>query len=723
MSLERIRQSAVAAIEETLVRAFGHRPASVVLEVPPRRDLGDLAWPGALPLARELRRSPRDIAQTVAEQAVWPEEVSHVDIAGPGFLNVFLRRDVMLRTLMETAGGEVVERTEKVIVEHTNINPNKAAHIGHLRNAVLGDTLVRCLRRLGSDVEVQNYIDDTGVQVADVVVGVLHLTERELSAALGTQPASRARLLEEFLARIPETSVPTPSTGDFDDLCWDIYPRVTARYQEDEDFAEHRAQVLHAVEGGTGGMDLAAAIDTLKRASEAGDSYPDEAVARFAAEVAHGNVRCHLATMARLAVSYDLLPHESDILHLGFWARAFELLKHAGAIRLEKEGKNAGCWVMSLASSEEFADMDDPDKILVRSNGTVTYTGKDIAYQLWKLGLLTHDEGERHDFGYQVSARWEQDGPALPVRYGASGNILARTTSNPSQRIAGHDYGAGDRVYNVIDVRQSYPQKVVREAVRVLGHPEAAEKSIHFAYEMVALTPAAVTTIEETTGADFGLSSEEMSKSYIEMSGRRGIGVKADEFLDTLQARAEAAVLARSDSAEPPKDLRPRARDIAVGALRYLMARQSRNRVLAFDFDEALAFEGDTGPYLQYSAVRARKIFDKLSDRLGEGLPGADEALRLEGITVPDDLWELVLQCARTGEIVEQAVTNLEFSLLAQHAHGLAQLFHKLYHGHPVLREADPNLRLLRAAVFALFFREISAILEKLLGIPVPEEM
>lgn len=723
MSLERIRQSTAAAIEEALAGAFGHRPASIVLEVPPRRDLGDLAWPGALPLARELRRSPRDIAQAVAEHAIWPEQVSHVDIAGPGFLNVFLRRDVILRALMETAGEKGGERTGKVIVEHTNINPNKAAHIGHLRNAVLGDTLVRCLRRLGSEVEVQNYIDDTGVQVADVVVGVLYLSEQELAEALGTQPVSRARLLEEFLDRKPSTSVPAPSTSDFDDLCWDVYPRVTARYQDDESFSKHRAQVLHAVEGGTGGIDLSEALESLKRASETGASYPDAAVARLAAEVAEGNVRCHLATMARLAVSYDLLPHESDILHLGFWSRAFELLKDAGAIRLEKEGKNAGCWVMSLASSVEFADMDDPDKILVRSNGTVTYTGKDIAYQLWKLGLLTQADGNRHDFGYQESARWEQDAPALPVLYDSKGNILARTTSDPKQRVAGHDYGGGDTVYNVIDVRQSYPQKVVREAVRVLGHPKAAERSIHFAYEMVALTPAAVTTIEETTGADFGLSPEEMSKSYIEMSGRRGIGVKADEFLDTLQTRAEAAVLARSDAAEPPKDLRRRARDIAVGALRYLMARQSRNRVLAFDFDEALAFEGDTGPYLQYSAVRARKIFDKLSDRLGETLPGAEEAPRLAGSTVPDDLWELVLQCARTGEIVEQAVVNLEFSLLAQHAHGLAQLFHKLYHGHPVLREEDPDLRLLRASVFALFFREIRAILEELLGIPVPEEM
>ncbi len=722
MPLERIRIAAAEAIAAALEAEAGHRPESVQLEVPPRRDLGDLAWPGALPLARVLKRPPRAIAEAVAAKADWPREVARVEIAGPGFLNLFLRRGPFLSEALAGPATEIAV-PGKVIIEHTNINPNKAAHIGHLRNAVLGDTLVRTLRHLGHPVEVQNYVDDTGVQVADVVVGVLFLPEPELAAALGHEPSRRDELIGVVVGRLPEEGVPLPSTQDFDDLCWEIYPRVTARYEADPEFAAHRAEVLHAVEAGHGGMGLDEAVFSLERAVTGGEAYPRRAVARLAAAVAEGNLRCHLATMARLSVSYDVLPHESDILGLGFWQRAFELLKTSGAVRLEEEGKNAGCWVMSLRSSPEFADMDDPDKILVRSNGTVTYTAKDIAYQLWKLGLLTDPDGSPHDFGYRPFAAWRRDAPAAPVRYGAEGEPLVRTTSSTGDRVEGLTFGGGDRVYNVIDVRQSYPQKVVKEAVRVLGHPEAAESSIHFAYEMVALTPAAVAEIERRTGASFGLSEEEMAKAFIEMSGRRGIGVKADEFLDVLEQAAAEAVAARVEDAQVPADVADRARAISVGALRYLMARQSRNRVLAFDFGEALAFEGDTGPYLQYSAVRAAKIFDKLAERRGEDMVSGTEVSRLSDAEIPDDLWELVLACGRRREVARQAVTTLEFSLLAQHAHDLAQLFHKLYHGHPVLREEDDAVRRLRRAVFTLFVGEMRVILEQLMGIPVPEEM
>ena len=723
MSLDSIRERAAEALAGALETAFDHRPDTVVFEVPPKRELGDLAWPGALPLARELKTAPRQIAEKVAEAADWPEEVIRVEIAGPGFLNLFLDRNRMLASLLSGDRGAETSDGSKTIVEHTNINPNKAAHIGHLRNAVLGDLLVRNLCHLGHEVEIQNYIDDTGVQVADVVVGLLYLPETELAEALGIEPCRRDELIEIFMERAPGGAVPVASTTDFDDLCWDIYPRVTARYEADTDFTSHRAEILHAIEGGFGTLDNEQALHLLHGSVVAGEAFSEKAIARLAAAVADGNVRCHLATMARLGVPYDLLPHESDILHLGFWTRAFELLQESGAIRLEKEGKNAGCWVMSLAESPEFAEMDDPDKILVRSNGTVTYTGKDIAYQLWKLGLLLDPDGSRHDFGYRVFAHWQQPGPALPVSYDGSSQPLVRSTSDDSETVDDHSFGAGAKVYNVIDVRQSYPQKVVKEAVRALGHADAAENSIHFAYEMVALTPAAVRTIEERTERPFGLSEEEMAKSYIEMSGRRGIGVKADEFLDVLTDAAEDSIVGRLDGGGAPAYVADRAQAIAVGALRYLMARQSRNRVLAFDFDEALAFEGDTGPYLQYSAVRARKIFEKLAERRGEGRLEEEEITALAGAEIGDDLWELVLQCARRREVVSQAVANLEFSLLAQHVHELAQLFHRLYHAHPVVPEENAETRRLRRAVFTLFDSEIKVLLEQLLGIPIPEEM
>jgi len=722
MPLESIRDRAAEALAAALESEFGVRPETVDLEVPPRRELGDLAWPGALPLARQLKQPPRGIADRIAGRASWPEEVERVEIAGPGFLNLFLDRCAVLTAALRGGRSDSALPTGRTVVEHTNINPNKAAHIGHLRNAVLGDTLVRCLRHLGNQVEVQNYIDDTGVQVADVVVGLLFLPETDLAEALTVEPSRRDELIEAVMRRAP-TEIPEASTTDFDDLCWDIYPRVTARYAAEPEFADHRAEVLHMVEGGHQGMELDTALHLIRGAVVGGDEFSPRAVARLAAAVAEGNVRCHLATMARLGVPYDLLPHESDILVLGFWRRAFELLKEARAIRLEEEGKNAGCWVMSLAESPVFADMDDPDKILVRSNGTVTYTGKDIAYQLWKLGLLCDPNGSRHDFGYRVFSQWSQERPSYPVRYQTGDRLLARTVADPSQTLPDHSYGGGHTVYNVIDVRQAYPQKVVKEAVRVLGHGEAADRSIHFAYEMVALTPAAVRLIEEKTGSSFGLAEEDMAKAHIEMSGRRGIGVKADEFLDILTAAAGDAIADRAADSSPPEDRGDRANAIAVGALRYLMARQSKNRVLAFDFAEALAFEGDTGPYLQYSAVRARKIFEKLAQRRGEGRLAPEEIESLAGSTLDDDLWELVLQCARRREVVAQAIDNLEFSLLAQHVHDLAQNFHSLYHTNPVVPEDDHTLRRLRRAVFTLFDREMGVVLEELLGIPVPEEM
>ncbi len=722
MPLNDIRNRAAAALSAAVEAEFGHKPDEVVLEVAPRRELGDFAWPGALPLAKVLKRPPRQIAEAVAERVEWPAEIVKVEIAGPGFLNLWLDRNVVLSRLLRDDRSHGEEGVGKTVVEHTNINPNKAAHIGHLRNAVLGDVLVRCLRHLEVDVETQNYIDDTGVQVADVVVGLLYLPEAILAECLGVEPVRRDELVDRALALDPG-GVPTASTTDFDDFCWALYPRVTARYADDEDFKAHRAEILHAVETGDGGLDLDQAQQSLRGAVIGGEPVPPRAIARLAGAVADANMRCHLATMARLGVGYDVLPHESAILHLGFWQRAFELLEASGAIRLESEGKNAGCWVMSLADSPEFADMDDPDKILVRSNGTVTYTGKDIAYQLWKLGLLVEPDGSRHDFGYRRYADWSQNSAAAPVSYGGGDRRLASTTSDATDQLEGRTFGAASKVYNVIDVRQSYPQKVVKEAVRVLGHPQAADASIHFAYEMVALTPAAVQVIERRSGRSFGLSDEEMSKAYVEMSGRRGIGVRADEFLDVLVDAAEDAIVDRLQGGGAPAEVADRARAIAVGALRYLMARQSRNRVLAFDFDEALAFEGDTGPYLQYSAVRASKIFGKLMERRGEGRFGVDELSELADIEIPDDLWGLVLECARRRDVVAQSVANLEFSLLAQHVHSFAQLFHRLYHSNPVVPEEDATLRTLRRAVFTLFVDEMAVLLEQLLGIPIPEEM
>ncbi|HZI64864.1 MAG TPA: arginine--tRNA ligase [Thermoanaerobaculia bacterium] len=618
-----------------------HEP---VVEVPPRRELGDIALPAGLHLARALRKSPRQIAQEIA--AAWPASplVRERRVEGAGYLNLYLDRAAVASRLLEAPLLTPAATPEKVIVEHTNINPNKAAHIGHLRNAVLGDILARSLRALGHRVEIQNYIDDTGVQLADVVVGFADL--RRMSAPQ--------------VAALPEP---------FDFYCWDLYAEVGRWYTEDEARQEARRETLHALESGTGER------------------------AELGRLIARRVVRRHLGTMRRLGIGYDLLTHESHILGLHFFAAAFERLKAAGAVRLESAGKNRGCWVMPLSESEEFAGLEDPDKVIVRSDGTVTYVGKDIAYQLWKFGLLGRD------FAYRY---WMEEGVWETALEGAA--------EHP-------DFGQAERVVNVIDNRQSYLQKIVRAGLEALGHHAAAERSIHFAYEMVALSPSAARTLGYVSEAE----AETQGGKRLEMSGRKGIGVKADDLLDRLVAKSREEIERRNRDLERG-ELDGLASQIATAALRFFMAKATTTRLIAFDFEEALNFEGESGPYLQYSAVRARNIQRKLRAAGLADSVAAGEAAALPAGLWSDDLWDLVLTAAQSGEVAEKAGSTLELSLLARHALDLAQKFNAIYHQHPILQEPDPQLRATRLAATLIFQRGLEAV-SGLLGIPIPDKM
>ena len=629
-------------VAEGIQTVFGveHDP---VVEVPPRRELGDLAFPAALHLARELRRSPREIANQLAASLELPSYVRQVTVEGAGYLNLFLDRSALGAQLMADpilTGQQ--QSPDKIVVEHTNINPNKAAHIGHLRNAVLGDTLVRVLRSLGYPVEIQNYIDDTGVQLADVVVGFLDLRRMNL---------------------VEVTQLPEP----FDYYCWDLYGEMGPWYVDDPEREELRRKTLHQLELGEGER------------------------AEMGRLVSRRVVQRHLATMARLDVSYDLLTHESAILGLDFFSQAFELLEKERAIHLEPEGKNAGCWVMPLAGSEEFAGLEDPDKIIVRSDGTVTYVGKDIAYQLWKFGLLGKD------FEYRFCD--EED-------------VWETTTRGVEPH---PDFGQADRVINVIDARQSYLQKIVRAGLEALHFPEQAEQSIHFAYEMVTLSPS-------TARALGYLADDEADDARnLDMSGRKGIGVKADDLMDELVSKSREEIASRNRDL-PPGELELLAREIATAALRFFMVKATTNRVIAFDLDEALNFEGDSGPYLQYSAVRALNIRRRLEEA---GLPTEVDRKALAKLPAEvwaDDLWDLILSVALIPQRVEMAGETLELSLLARHALDLAQKFHAIYHRHPILRESNEDLRNARLATTLIFLRGLESLTE-LLGIPLPSKM
>jgi arginyl-tRNA synthetase len=698
VSLQRQLHEAISA---AIRRELGvDNVPSFSVEVPPSRALGDLAVTVAFQLAKTLKKSPRAIAEQLAPTVQSVHGVVRVSAAANGYLNVFLDRPEFLVTRL---GGDIpptaetaedpgtTDKTDKTIVEHTAINPNKAAHIGHLRNAALGDTLVRALTFRGTPVEVQNYIDDTGVQVADVIVGFRELEHCSLDA----------------VKRIANTT-------RFDYYCWDLYARVTDWYAGDPDRLAVRAATLHDLEHGDRQRSDAAAVGAL---------------------IVDRIVRAHLATMARLNVGYDLLTFEGDILRLRFWARAFEILKEQGAVYLQTEGKLAGCWVMRIEDaditgsgkpgpadgeaarsrdrSSESVDSIDPaqgdprEKVIVRSNGVVTYVGKDIANQFWKFGLLGQD------FHYRRFAT--QNG----------GRPLWATTSENGEGPA-PPFGRARRIYNVIDSRQLYLQALLGQALRTLGHDREAENSVHFSYEMVALSHATARALGYELDSD-GEGESAPRKPFVEVSGRKGQGVKIDDLLDLLIAKASEEVAKRN----PDFGIEERQRvasQIAVAAIRYFMLKYSRGKLIVFDMEEALSFEGETGPYLQYAVVRANNIFAKLRER--EGLfesnllsAGALTGMAAEELTADSsDLWALVLESARLDEVVDQVVRSLEFSGLAKYAFGLAQLFNAFYHRYPILNEEQVERKRWRAAGVAYFRSQLTRALD-LMGIEVPSRM
>jgi arginyl-tRNA synthetase len=623
---------------------------SVVAEQPRQAEFGDMSIPAAFQLAKQLRKAPRVVAEELAPYLRSLPGIAAVDVAGNGYLNLRFDRAACLNKLLQPEASAAAV-TEKTVVEHTNINPNKAAHIGHLRNAILGDTFVRMLRATGRQVEIQNYIDNTGVQVADVVVAFHFLEKKSLAEvkALTLQPR-------------------------FDYLCWDVYARISSHYDQSEEARAWRAEALHAIEAG------------------------DNEIAEMGHIVADAIVGCHLRTMARLDITYDVLPRESEILHLKFWARCFELLKAKQAIYLESEGKNAGCWVMPGSAFRSDGN-EEENKVIVRSNGIVTYVGKDIAYQLWKFGLLGQD------FYY---TEWKN----------APGGKPLYVSSSAADTDAGVRFGSAARVYNVIDTRQSYLQEVVAAGLRALGHAKEAENSIHFNYEMVALSPR--------TCAELGiaLSDEDKQRPYVEVSGRKGLGVKADDLIDKLIEKAAVEVDSRHAEA-PAEERRAVAEIIAIGALRYFMLKFTRNTVIAFDLQEALSFEGETGPYVQYAAVRAANILRKLEER-GVTIAGAMPTLNVAGagtvLASDDALWQLLTLVSRLDQQLERAAAAGEPATLARYAFQLAQSFSTFYHDYPVISEAEEEKRNLLIWMTSYYRAQLTRVLH-LLGMQAPVYM
>ena len=657
-------------VRDFLRRTYDLDLSRIVIEQPPKVEFGEYALPLAFELTKKLRKAPRKIAEEIVAKIGPIEGFEKMEVAGAGYINARVKREEVAASLASDAKPKSEILSGKILVEHSSINPNKAAHIGHLRNAVLGDTFVRLLQFAGREVDVQNYIDNTGVQVADVVVGFLHL-EKQSHAGI------------EQLAREPR----------FDYYCWDLYARVSQWYEQDKQNLQARAQTLHAIEEGNN--ETAAIADLISTAV----------------------LRRHLETMDRLDIEYDFLPRESEILHLHFWDAAFTKLKDGGVLFYETEGKNKGCWVMRRAgtskpettgtaeadaeSVEQSQVAEEDQKVIVRSNGTVGYVGKDIAYHLWKFGLLGRDFGYRKFYLYPNGHQcW-----------------ISSTNGEPDHP----HFGDVAEIYNVIDARQAEAQNTVIEALRGLGYNQQADHYTHFSYEMVALTPRCATEL------GYQLSEEDKHKAYIEVSGRKGFGVKADDLIDTLSVSAKKEVDARHAQLSESERFAI-ATQIAVGALRYFMLKYTKPSVIAFDFNEALSFEGETGPYCQYAVVRATNIFRKGGmnpERFGRDVAPDVSMNDFEKYLNDEDaneLWELWLAASKTSYMVDQCIATTEPAYLAKHAFQLAQLFNYFYHRHPILTEPDESRRKFLLATAAVVRRELIRALG-VMGITVPPVM
>ncbi|RLI60015.1 MAG: arginine--tRNA ligase [Candidatus Thorarchaeota archaeon] len=601
------------------------------IEVPPDQALGDLASTVSFMLAKELKKSPAKIAADLHTQlrSVVEREplVRSVETKGP-YLNVFLdRAELAARTLAsvlslgDSYGHSSEFSGKRALVEFPAVNPSKPWHIGHARNAILGDTLCNILECVGYDAVRLDYINDLGLQIA------------------------------QLLWKIRQEN------GEKTDLKYDhylghLYVDAQKEFEENESVQQEVRAISRNLE----------------------DVKSDEA--KLSAKMVTKCLRAQNQTAYRLGIYHDYQVWESAIAHSGILDSARQMmLKCENIMRLE-EGEKAGCIVANLSVMEEFKDMKDPHKVLFRSDGTRTYTGADVALQLWKFGII------EDPFLYTVFEKQP------------NGREVFRTS------IKGDRFSLGkfDMVMNVIASRQAHPQKLVYTILDLMGYSEQSENSHHIAYEFVGLE-----------GADF--------------SGRKGtwIGYTTDDVLD----KATEIALSEVDKRNPDEteDFKTEvANQVAVGAVRYFMLNASPDREITFRWNEVLDFNGDAAPYLQYSHARAQRILEKA----GGGHHGATDASILTG----DVEFALVKAIARFPHEILEVVrgmkknawgTSFNSNRLTAYGYTLATLFSKFYDTCPVLK-AEGDVREARLALVQAF-RNTMANCLTLLGIPVVQRM
>ncbi len=634
---ETMKESIITAINEK----FDIQKDEIEFSIPPKRDFGDLSTTIPFILAKKHKQKPFLIGKEIIE--LIKDKFSFVDdikLANGGFINFYFNKNYFLKDIFSNKDRAIEKTGRKIIVEHTSINPNKSAHIGHLRNSCLGDTLVKALEYTGNEVEIQNYIDDTGIQLADVVWGVLKHQNKTL----------------DEIKKIDNLS----------SYLWKLYTEVHKLSDDDGILLEQKKTLHQRIE------------DKKNPEYEMGD-FISKAVTTD-----------HINVMNKLGIRYDLLIKESDIITLDFFKEASEILKKTGIMYLSDDPKKENCWVIKYKK-------ENIEKIIIRSNGTITYIGKDIAYTLWKIGHFTKD------FFYTAFYKYEDEKTIY---------ISEDKKTDTDDKLM-NNFGKADMVYNVIDTRQSYLQNIILQILNTLSNNTNSRNFSHFSYEMVALTQNCAKEM------GFDISEEQKEKSFVEVSGRKGIAIKADDLIDRMKNKALIEVEKRNTDLKK-EQINSIAEKIAIGALRYFMIKYNSKSLIVFDFDEVLAFEGDTGPYLQYTLVRINSILNKIGDdnlNIGDNLN--IDLLEKDELS---DYYNNLLNLSLLEHQIDFAIKSDEISLISNYTYSICQKFNNYYHKYPIVSEKNKEIKNLRISLLLLTKNRLEKLFS-ILGIPVPERM
>jgi arginyl-tRNA synthetase len=624
-----------AEVEEVLAdscRSKGYKDAEVDVSLPPNDSYGDLASAVPIRLAKRTGKKPGDLAVELASKAMeLAKKSKYIGAVSPhrsGYLNFSLNHPRFITDSINAIAsgdlGATKEKGERVAIEHTNVNPNKALHIGHARNLVLGDSLVRVMRYLGQQVQALNYVDDSGAQVADLIVGF------------------------KFLGLSDEA----PPGVKYDIYCGDsVYTQVTREYEKDPSLKGKQSIVLKEIEKGTGEM------------------------ADYTRTIVKKILAAQLSTCWRMGATYDLLNWESQLVHSGMWEKIFESLKKMGYVKFQKEGENKGCWVIPDPETGE-------EKVVVRSDGTVVYVAKDIPYAAWKIGLIGDP------FGYEVYSKDQPEG------------ILYSTTLG-GNKLKTH-FGGADLAVSVIDTRQSYLQRIVAKVLEKFREG-SSRRYLHRSYEVVSLS--------KKTASQLGF---EIEGEFVHMSGRKGLYVNADTMLERLKEKAKVETRKRNLS-ESDEWVGAVAEAVAVSALRYELLKQDPDKMIVFDIDEALQFQGDTGPYLLYTYARARRILDKTGGKPGVDPASASKMTKPQETRLAKKMSMLDISASTAGEFLSPKE-------IARFAHELAVTFNDFYESVPVNQEQDPQLRDARLALVDAASRVLAESM-RLMGVPVRDRI